>query len=232
MTSDSENLDIVVRLKLVFDNRNDIREGLKPSPCISRCGVPTISGTEHALSRVLIHVTRKNDLSSDLLKRLAPESVDTASLASQIGRRFILDTKEQEKIRRQLPALLADFGVAKLDEQVIRQRIANNFVKLWPTLKDDQWLELIECVQAHELIAELKNAATTLPTVRVRDNQRNATKWTSPDGVISPYWTTTNPPGVSPGTCPALEAIGDSVCEVWNSWCGINRFESVVVQCS
>ena len=230
VTSNSEGLDLVARLKLLFDNRNDLREGLQPATCVSHYTVSTISGSSYAASQALIPTARKNDLSSGLLKVLAPETVDLAALASQIGKRFNLQSDKQEKLRGQLPDMLAILGVPKLDDQGIRQRIANNFEMLWPKLDDGQRLELLECVKAHELTDDLRAVAKSLPTVRVSGAQRTTSKWISPDAVISPSWMKTKPPCVYPGMCAAIDGTSDSVRQVWDSWCAISCFESVAAR--
>ena len=230
VTSNSEGLDLVARLKLLFDNRKDLREGRQPATCVSHYKVSTISGSDHAVSQALIRSARKNDPSSGLLKLLAPETVDLAALASQIGKRFNLQSDKQETLRRQLPEMLAILGVPKLDEQGIRQRIANNFGMLWPKLDDGQRLELLECVKTHELTDDLKAVATTLPTVRVSGPPGSTSKWISPAAVIGPSWMKTKPPYVYPGMCTAIDNTSDSVRQVWDSWCAINCFELVAIR--
>ena len=157
VTSDCESLDLIERLKLVFDNGNDLHDEPTPSASISKCTVPTLSAAEEHFSQVKTLADRKDDLPSGLLKEIVPELVDFAALASRIGKRFGLETEDQKKIQRQLPQLLAHFKVATLDESQIRQRIADKFVVLSPSLSGDQRSELLERLDADHLLMALSN---------------------------------------------------------------------------
>ncbi len=228
VVSESEGLDLVDRLKLICDNRNDLSEASKPSVCVSAFQVPTVCGAEqtHTVSQAKIRATKS--LSNDLQKRLAPETVDIASLASQVGKRFGLATDDQQKIQKKLPDLLLDLGVAKLDESGLKQRISDNFGTIWPTLNDDLRLELLDRIHAHKLTEDLHQLAIELPTVQVRPIQGNESKWVCPTAIISPSWVNSKPPCVLPEACSDIASIEDSVISVWDSWCGINGFESVL----
>lgn len=233
VTSEADGLDLLTRLKLLIDNRSDLREEARTATCVSQFRVPSIAGANVAMSQAWIRMKRKSeqksDLSAELLKLLVPETVDLASLASQIAKRFKLQSDRQEIVRKKLRDVLAVLGVQELDEQIIRQRLVSNFALLWPKLDDDRRLKLLECVRSFDLTDDLKPVAMTLPTVRACGTGKSASKWVPPCNVISPSWMKTEPPCVSPEMRTALTGISDSVRALWDSWCALNSIESIAI---
>jgi hypothetical protein len=227
VTSESVDLDLCTRLKILLDNGKDVHGEPCRAPCISEFKVPTIAGSECTLGQAVLCIPRKSALSPDLMKRLVPEAVDCAVLASEIARQFRLQPDAVEGVRRELPDALSILGVARFDDPRIRQWIASNFSSVWPQLADGLRLELLECVATHALTDDVKPVAVTLPTVRVCGAKGSKGTWMPPTTVIRPSWTKTAPPCVSPETCAHISGVSDLICQVWDSWCTINGFDSV-----
>jgi hypothetical protein len=230
LTSESADLDLPTRLKLLLDNNEDVRGEPRPAPGVSHFKVPTIAGPERTMAQAVLCMPRKRAPSAELLKQLVPEAVDCAALASEIARQFRLQPDAAEGFRRELPDVLTILGVARFDDSRIRERIASNFSSVWPHLGDGLRMELLECVASHALTDDMKPVAVTLPTVRVCGAKGSKGTWTPPTAVICPSWTRTAPPCVPRDMCANISGMSDLICQVWDSWCVINGFDSVAAR--
>lgn len=213
ITSESVDLSLVDRVKLLMDNWRDLPEaGVDPSSALLQFHVPVLEGsTVLALAEFF---DEKSELSTHVLGMLAPRAVDV----SRFAREFKLTA-------RKVALLLKAFHVPQRSSQDLDERLVERFPEVWLSLSLAERVAVLRHIGVHGFASRLAQDSARLDSILVATQPP---AWHQPTRVVSPLWMATQPPYLPSDSQPALTKTAESVRLVWNEWCALRTFGDVL----
>lgn len=212
IASEAEDFGLRDRAKIYLRNKplsseaNPVRASLLDTEVCSALG-----GTVELKDLELLDLQRST-LGVPLLQRLFPNAANINEVARQLG----VEKQEAFSFLKALNVLVRT--ITELDEALTQR-----FDGMWPSLNDSERFELLGYVAAREVLVErLGIVAPSLDVVKVESGE-----WACPDGVLSPKWTSTQPPA-NRQILSKISDVSPHVLDLWNKWCGVNTIEQVV----
>lgn len=215
ITSESSTLSLRDRAKVLTDNwRERPQTSVSPSDVLKGLDVPALNGRRRLADAELIDPPTPA-LPSSVLRVLAPTAVELNACAKELGLAV-------ERAR----AVLEVFGASRCSAESLDNRLVERFADIWSKLGSGERLQLLGYVGDRELVARLRQTATSLDVVQVA---ARTPRWALPAGILTPRWAEMRPPHIPAEIQPLLKDVPETVRAVWNDWCGVRSFAAVLV---
>lgn len=218
VTSESAQLDIGIRCKLMLDNWPESPADVTRATFLDTARIPTCFGINQLQDCVCVIDA---DLGPNVLKYLLPASVDP----TEFGEQFAVAPAD-------VPKLLTALSVPSIQVSEVQERIVSDFRVIWSKLDDSGKIELLNYVGSRNLATQLSSIVADLDVVRVEDSQIS---WVTAEAVIAPSWLKLRPPVLSPRAIPLCDGLTSAGRDVWDEWCGLKQFYDVlpkVIECA
>lgn len=203
VTSESQELDLDTRVRLLADNWNDWpRDEVKRARCLDEMTTLAVGG-EVPLSS-LVRFDGKN-IPARILEIFHPTSVDTSALS-----------KKWNVNAKRLVDLLNALQVPDINVDDVDLAVEETLADIWPTLNEHDRLTVLRYIgNRPHLMHELKDRVVSLDVVLVGKG-----RWVGTADAVAPCLLATKPPYLREDQVTKL-GEDEPLTRVWDAWCKV-----------